>query len=485
MTLDAEVIVIGAGFGGLGMAIQLKKAGHESFIVIERAAEVGGTWRDNVYPGCACDIPSMLYSFSFEPHVRWSRIYPQQPELLAYLQRTAKKQGVYDKIRFNSDLAEARFDDASGTWAVTLTSGEVLRSRVVVSAMGPLNKPNYPAIPGRTTFTGASFHSSQWDYSIDLAGKNVVVIGTGASAIQFVPQIAPQVGHLTIFQRTPPWIIPRKDRPVSAARKLARRLIPFYAWFIRQAIYWTLEIRALGFVVNPKLLEKQEAGVRAFLKRSVADPVLREKLTPAYRAGCKRILISDDYYPAIQRPNVELLTTSLDRIRERSVIAADGREIPADVIVYGTGFKATDGTAPVRFFGRDGVDLASTWSEGMEAYLGTSVAGFPNLFLVIGPNTGLGHNSMVYMMEAQYRYILGALAYLDRTKAKAIDVKTEVSRAFNRDVQKRMQGTVWATGCSSWYQDASGKNVSLWPGFTFAFRNRTSRFDAERYRTER
>ncbi len=484
MKIDAEVIVVGAGFGGLGMAIQLKKAGRDSFIILERAADVGGTWRDNIYPGCACDIPSMLYSFSFEAHTRWTRIYPQQPELLTYLQRTAKKQGVYEHIRFGSELAEARFDDASGTWAVRLTSGDVLRSRIVVSAMGPLNKPNYPAIPGRERFAGASFHSSKWDYSVDLNGKNVVVIGTGASAIQFVPQIAPLVKQLTIFQRTPPWIIPRKDRAVSPGRKLARRAIPFYAWFVRQAIYWTLEIRALGFVVNPKLLEKQEAGVRRFLERSVPDPVLRKKLTPAYRAGCKRILISDDYYPAIQRANVELLTASLDEIRAQSVLTADGREIPADVIIYGTGFKATEGTAPVSFFGRRGIDLASTWSAGMEAYLGTSIPGFPNFFLVIGPNTGLGHNSMVYMMEAQYRYILGAIAYLKQTNTRAIDVKADVSQTFNHDVQKRMKRTVWATGCSSWYQDASGKNVSLWPGFTFAFRNRTARFDAENYRTD-
>jgi cation diffusion facilitator CzcD-associated flavoprotein CzcO len=349
--------------------------------------------------------------------------------------------------------------------------------------MGPLNKPNFGNIPGRERFTGPAFHSSQWDHGVDLRGKNVVVIGTGASAIQFVPEIAPRAGRLTVFGRTPPWIIPRLDRPIGPVRKIARRVVPFYAWLVRKAIYWTLEVRALGFVVNPEILARTERAMRRFIERSVPDPELRAKVTPAYRAGCKRILLSDDYYPALQRENVELIAQGVAEIREHSVVASDGREIPADVIVYGTGFRATAGITPLRIYGAGGVELDAEWREAMRAYLGTSIAGFPNLFLIIGPNTGLGHNSMVFMMEAQYRYILGAMAHLKRAGARMTDVKPAVMHAFNDEVAKRMRATVWETGCSSWYQDANGKNVALWPGFTFAFRRRTARFDPARYLT--
>jgi cation diffusion facilitator CzcD-associated flavoprotein CzcO/acetyl esterase/lipase len=481
LRLDAEVIIIGAGFGGLGLAIQLKKARRHSFIVLERAGDVGGTWRDNIYPGCACDIPAMLYSFSFERSVNWTRIYPAQSEILAYLKRTARERDLCDHIRLNSEVAEARFDATSGTWAVILTDGSILRSRILVSAMGPLNKPNFGDIPGRQTFAGPSFHSSQWDSSVDLTGKNVAVIGTGASAIQFVPQIATRTGKLTIFSHTPPWVIPRRDAPIGARRKIARAWIPVYARLVRLAIYWMLEIRALGFVLKPELLERQEADMRRFIARSVPDPALRAKVTPAYRAGCKRILISDDYYPALARANVELVAEAVTEIRAHSVVTGGGREVAADVIIYATGFKATEGFAPVRIYGSNGIELGDVWRDGMHAYLGTSVSGFPNLFLVIGPNTGLGHNSMIVMMEAQYRYILDALRYGRNTIGRALDVRPDVMRAFNDDLQRRMQRTVWATGCSSWYQDARGKNVSLWPGFTFAFRTLTSRFDVTKY----
>ncbi len=482
-TIDAETIIIGAGFAGLGMAIKLKAAG-KSFLVLERANEVGGTWRDNRYPGCACDIPSMLYSYSFENHIGWTRIYPQQAELLNYLKRTSEKQGVRPFIRFNTTLTEARYEEATGVWTVTTDTGHTYRSRVLVSAMGPLSKPAFPNIPGRERFAGQSFHSSQWDYAVDLVGKNVVVIGTGASAIQFVPQIAPKAGKLTLFQRTPPWIIPRGDKPVTKRLKALRKHVPLYAWAVRQAIYWILEARALAFVVAPALLKRREAAVLKFIERSVPDPVLRAKVTPHYRAGCKRILISDDYYPAIQRPNVELVTEGIAEIRERSVVTSDGREIPADVLIYGTGFKATEGIVPVKIYGVDGKELnADAWSGGMAAYKGTTVAGFPNLFFIIGPNTGLGHNSMVFMMEAQYPYVLEAIEHLERTNARGLDVIPDIMNEFNDDLQERMKGTVWASGCSSWYQDASGKNVSLWPGFTFIYRRMMRRFDPTKYRT--
>ncbi len=365
LRLDAEVIIIGAGFGGLGLAIQLKRAGRSSFIVLERAGEIGGTWRDNVYPGCACDVPAMLYSFSFERSDDWTRIYPAQAEILAYLKRICDRERLREHIRFHCDVSEARFDEAAGIWAVTLAGGDVVRSRVLVGALGPLNKPNFGGIPGRERFAGPSFHSSQWDDAVDLTGKNVAVIGTGASAIQFIPQIAPRAGKLTIFQRTPPWVIPRNDGPVDPLHQLARRLVPAYARLVRLAIYWMLEVRALGFVVNPKLLERQERDVRKFIERNVVDPVLRAKVTPAYRAGCKRILLSDDYYPALARANVELLAGGAKEIRADCVVAGDGREVAADVIIFGTGFKATEGLTPVRVFGCGGVELAEAWRDGL------------------------------------------------------------------------------------------------------------------------
>ncbi len=480
--MDAETIVVGAGFGGLGLGLRLQAAGHDSFLILERAGDVGGTWRDNVYPGCACDIPAMLYSFSFAADATWTRLYPQQPEILRYLQRTAEAAGLRAKIRFGSELEVARYDDASGTWTLELAGGTTLACRTLVLAMGPLSKPNVPPIPGAERFTGASFHSARWDYSVDLHDKNVAVVGTGASAIQFVPQIAPEVKRLTLFQRTPPWIIPRNDRPVGKLREALRSLSRPYAWLVRKAIYWSLEIRAIGFVIDPKLLQRQEVAIGRFLAHSIPDPELRAKLTPKYRAGCKRILISDDFYPALTRANVELIAAPLAEIRERSVVAADGTERPADVIVYATGFRATDGLAPVRIYGRDGVELGEVWRDGMSAYLGTSVAGFPNMFFIIGPNTGLGHNSMVFMMESQYRYVLSALDYLRSSGVRSIDVQPAVQAGFNAALQRRLARTVWATGCSSWYIDARGKNTSLWPGFTFVFRNLTRTFDPKRYR---
>ncbi len=480
-SLDADIIIIGAGLGGLGLARQLRRTGQRSFIVLERAAAEGGTWRDNIYPGCACDIPAMLYSFSFVRYGGWTRTYPRAAELRDYVSRLVRTGHLRDHIRFRSDVSEARFDEGTGSWTVRLRDGTALRSRILISAMGPLNKPNLPTIAGSATFAGSAFHSSAWDDRVDLHGKDVVVIGTGASAIQFVPYVARAAARLSIFQRTAPWVIPRNDRAISRLKRFARNVVPFYAWFVRKAIYWMLEIRALGFVVNPALLERQERTMRKFIERSVPDPTLRAKVTPNYRAGCKRILLSDDYYPALSRPNVEVVSDALTEIRAKSVVTADGREIAADVIVYATGFRATAGIAPVRIFGRDGIELGDTWSAGMQAYLGTTIAGFPNLFLIIGPNTGLGHNSMIFMMEAQYRYIQAALTHLRRARLRALEVRPDVMRQFNERLQERMRGTVWATGCSSWYQDASGKNVSLWPGFTFAFRRQTARFDPSRY----
>ncbi|MFN2461146.1 MAG: flavin-containing monooxygenase [Candidatus Velthaea sp.] len=478
---DAEIIIVGAGFAGLGMAIRLKRAGLHSFLVLERAADVGGTWRDNVYPGCACDIPTALYSFSFERNAAWTRVFPRQGELLEYLRRCAARYGILAHIRFRTQLAGARFDAQRGIWTVRSSDGRAFESRILIAAMGPLSKPNVPYIGGAERFAGAAFHSAQWDRSVNLRGKRVAVIGTGASAVQIVPEIAPLAERLTVYQRTPPWIIPRGDRAVTPAQRLRLRLFPGYAWLRRKLLYWMLEFRALGFTVMPSLLKTQERAALRFLEKEIAEPQLRAMLVPGYRMGCKRVLLSDDYYATLRRANVEVVTEPIAAIEEAAIRTADGAERAADVIVYATGFRATEGVAPVRIEGAAGRELGEEWRDGMQAYLGTSVAGFPNLFLLVGPNTGLGHNSMVLMMEAQYRYVLDALRFMRRGKVRALDVRRSEQAAFNARLQARMRRTVWSSGCSSWYIDAGGKNTTLWPGFTFSYRWLTRRFVPARY----
>ncbi len=479
--LDAEVIIAGAGFAGIGMAIQLRQHGFGSFVVLERASDVGGTWRDNVYPGCACDIPSALYSFSFERNPAWTRVFPRQDELWDYLRRCVDRYRIRPRIRFGTELLEARYDENDATWRLRTAGGGELTCRVLISAMGFLNRPRIPQLPGGERFRGPAFHTAEWDAKVDLRDKRVAVIGTGASAIQIVPEIAPIVRELTLFQRTPPWVIPRNDVPITARQRMLRRFVPGYARALRTLLYWVLEIRAYGFTVRPEMLRRREVLAIRHLQRQVPEPELQRALTPDYRLGCKRILLSDDYYPALRRPNVTVVTAAVAELREGSVVAADGTEHGADVVIYATGFKATEGFGPVRIYGRGGAELAAAWRDGMEGYLGTSVAGFPNFFTLIGPNTGLGHNSMVVMMEAQFRYVLSALRLMRRRGVRALDVRRAVQDRFNERLQARMRTTVWASGCKSWYQDARGKNTTLWPGFTFVYRFLTRRLDPRRY----
>jgi cation diffusion facilitator CzcD-associated flavoprotein CzcO len=463
------------------MAIALKRRGFDSLVILERGNDVGGTWRDNVYPGCACDIPSALYSFSFERNPAWSRTYPPQAELWDYLRRCAVKYGVQPRIRFGSELSEARYDEASATWHLVTTDGNRLTSRVLICAMGALSRPRIPDFAGVDRFKGTLFHSARWDRAVDLRDKRVAVIGSGASAVQIVPAIAPLVQHLMVFQRTPPWVIARGDAATSPLRRALRRWLPGYARAVRARIYWSLELRALAFAVNPDLMRGPEKLALQNLARQITDPELRRQLTPTYRMGCKRVLLSDDFYPALLRPNVELVCDSIAEFRERSIVDSTGIERAVDVAVLATGFRATEGLAPVRIFGRGQRELAQTWRDGMQAYFGVSVAGFPNLFTIVGPNTGLGHNSMVVMMEAQYRYVLDALAHMRRRRIRALDVLPSVQAQFNQRLQARMARTVWASGCSSWYQDAGGRNTTLWPGFSFSYRLLTRRFHRNRY----
>ncbi|MBV8654438.1 MAG: NAD(P)/FAD-dependent oxidoreductase, partial [Candidatus Eremiobacteraeota bacterium] len=435
---------------------------------------------DNVYPGCACDVPAMLYSFSFETQTDWTRVYPSQEEIWQYVRACARKYGLLPSIRFNCDVVDAAYDERDAVWTVRTRDDGSLRCRALVSATGPLNTWSIPEIPGIERFAGTIFHSANWDTSFDPRGKRVAAVGTGASAIQFVPEIAPAAEHLTVFQRTAPWIIPRGDRPISHRRRKRRR-IPFYAWLERARIYWSLEIRALGLAVNPKLAPAVEAIALKHLARQVPDETLRRKLTPNFVLGCKRVLLSSNYYPSLCRSNVELVTEPIAKLTENTVVTRDGRAHAVDAVIFGTGFRPNGALAALDVRGRSGIALRDAWRGGQQAYLGTSVAGFPNFFTLIGPNTGLGHNSMILMMESQFAYVLDALELLRRTHARAVDVKPGVQAELNRRLQRRMQRTVWTTGCKSWYFDDDGVNRALWPGFTFTYRWLTRRVAAERY----
>jgi cation diffusion facilitator CzcD-associated flavoprotein CzcO len=476
-----HILIVGTGFAGLGMAIRLKQAGIHDFTVLEQGSEVGGTWRDNHYPGAACDVPSHLYSFSFEPNPTWTRSFANQKEILAYLIGCADKYGVRPHVRFDTAVTSAVYDDKTGMWTVETNRGETFRARVVVSGCGGLSRPGEPEIPGLEAFEGAKFHSARWDHSFDLTGKRVAVIGTGASAVQIVPAIAPKVGQLFVYQRTPPWIMPKPDDPIPEKTRDLFARTPFLQKLARVGQYWPREIFAYGFTRDPRLLKLGETISRRYLQRKVKDPALRAKLTPSYKLGCKRVLPTNDYYPALQRDNVELVTDGIAEVRPHGIVSKDGTERAVDVIVLATGFEAAEAVAPFDVRGREGRDLSATWKDGAEAYLGTSVAGFPNMFLIVGPNTGLGHTSMVFMIESQITYILDAIKTMRKRGLASVEVREDVQTRFNSDLHARFPRTVWASGCVSWYQTRSGKNTTLWPGFTVEYRLRTRRFDAGSY----
>ncbi|SPA25877.1 Cyclohexanone monooxygenase, Flavin-containing monooxygenase (FMO) [Cupriavidus taiwanensis] len=473
-----DIAIIGSGFAGLGMAIRLRERGERDFLVFEKAGSVGGTWRDNHYPGCACDVQSHLYSFSFAPNPDWSRMFSTQPEIRAYLEDCTDRFGLRPHLRLHHELRHAAWDEAAQLWRLQMADGKVVRARVLVSGMGGLSRPAYPDIPGLDTFEGECFHSQHWNHAYALGGKRVAVIGTGASAIQFVPQIAPQVAQLDLYQRTPPWIMPKPDREVSAAERWLFRRLPFTQTLVRTGIYWMLESRVLGFVLHPKIMKVVERVARRHLARQVRDPALRATLTPDYTIGCKRVLISNDYYPALTRDNVDVVTTGIARVERDAVVLRDGTRRPADCIILGTGFHATDPLPRGVIAGIGGVDLVDAWRDGAQAYLGTTVAGFPNLFFVVGPNTGLGHSSMVFMIESQVAYIADALRQMRRDGVQAVDVREPVQRRFNERLQARLGHAIWsAGGCASWYIDPrSGRNTTLWPGFTWQFRRATASF---------
>jgi cation diffusion facilitator CzcD-associated flavoprotein CzcO len=476
-----RVLIVGTGFAGLGMGIRLKQAGVDDFLIVERASSLGGTWRDNHYPGAACDIESHLYSFSFEPNPEWTRTYAPQREILAYLEACTRKHGLTAHLRFDTAVESAAFDERAGVWRVRTSRGEI-EARALITATGGLSRPAYPSIAGLERFAGPKFHSARWDHSFPLDGKTVAVIGTGASAIQIVPAIAPRVARLDVYQRTPPWILPKRDRDVPPRARAMFRRVPALQRLARLGQYWRHELLALGFVGDPRLLEWASRLALRYLEASVPDRELRARLTPSYIMGCKRVLLSNDYYPTLARDNVELVATGIQEITPRGILTKDGRERPADALVLATGFQAAEAVAPFQVRGRGGVELSEAWRDGAEAYLGTTVTGFPNLFMIIGPNTGLGHSSMIFMIESQVAYILDALATMRARGASSVEVRADAQARYNRRLHARLARTVWSTGgCVSWYQTATGKNTTLWPGFTFEYRLRTRRFDARDY----
>jgi cation diffusion facilitator CzcD-associated flavoprotein CzcO len=469
MTSQVDVLIIGSGFSGIGMGVQLKRAGFDSFLILERGPDVGGTWRDNTYPGCACDVPSHLYSFSYEKNAAWTRMYPTQAEIWSYLRDITAKHGLRPSMRFDTEVIEAVFDERDGRWRVTTRRGDVVSAKVLTSCMGGLSRPQLPAIPGIDRFRGPSFHSAQWDHSVDLTGKRVAVVGTGASAIQFVPQIVPRVARLHLFQRTPPWILPKPDRPLRAWERALFRSLPASMWAFRNFIYWRHELLGIGYTLKPHYLAVAERIALGYLQKTVGDPALRAKLTPSYRIGCKRVLLTSDYLPSLTQPNVELVTDAISEVRERSIATADGVEREVDAIVYGTGFRTLDFTSPVRFVGPGGVELSNVWKTRPAAYLGVATAGFPNLFFITGPNSRLANNSTLFMIETQIDYVVECLRHMRATGAATMSVRRDAQEKFNAALTARFKRTVFATGCKSAYLDENGESPVVWPGFSSEF----------------
>ena len=490
MTPQWDAIIIGSGFSGLAMAEQLRREGSLRFLILERDQRVGGTWRDNRYPGCACDVPSHLYSLSFTPKVDWQRRYAGHDEIQNYLEAVSLP--LRPHLRLGATVSAARFDEEQHCWQVTLQSGEVLTARFVMAGLGPLNRPHLPDIPGLATFSGPCFHSMNWPENFSLAGKRVAVIGTGASAIQIVPAIAPVVSRLLVFQRTAPWVVSKGDHPYTSWALLCFRLLPGWRRLYRAWRYTTQEVRGLAFLW-PVLMRPVEAMALRALKRRVRDPELRRKLWPKDTMGCKRIMLSDDYYEVLQRPNVTLETEGIARITPAGVVTRSGETHTVDAIVLATGFLHTQTPDSPLIQGRAGLSLQSAWRTRRAAYLGTAVAGFPNFFLLAGPNSGLGHNSILFMIEAQVHWIMKAIKTMQRSGARTISVSEASYQRVVTEMAQRSRRTVWQSGCQSWYLDEQGFNTTIWPGLSAEFWLRTRRFNRcdfnlehhDRHRTER
>jgi len=480
--MDYQIGIIGAGFAGLVAALRLKKSGRNSFIIFERASEVGGTWRDNIYPGCACDVASPLYCFAGEPNTKWSRLYSSQPEILNYIKDIVQNNGLDKYIQYNTEIIDAYFHKESGTWTLTDTMGSNVKVGMLILGTGPLNRPDIPNFPGLSEFKGKQFHSSQWDNNYDLTGKKVAVIGTGASAIQIIPSIVPMVKQLFVFQRTPAWVTPRLDKALTEEQHQRWKKYPVLMKWEREKLYWLNEFLGLGFIGKERVNKTMLKYALRRLEKQVKDPEIRKKLTPNYKIGCKRILKSDDYYPVFNQKHVTLITNPIKKFVPEGVVAGDNT-YQLDSVILATGFIAADMYLKIRIIGINGESLIDKWKvTGAEAYLGTTISGFPNLAFILGPNTGLGHNSVIHMMESQMNYVMQYIHYLEKAgNGSYLDVYADIQKKYNEDLQGKFKGTVWSSGCKSWYLNAAGKNTTLFPRLTGYFRKRTKRFEISDY----
>ncbi len=468
---DYDVVIIGAGMSGICLGIKLRERGIHNFLILEKSSALGGTWHDNSYPGACCDVPSVLYSYSFAPNPDWTRRFSPQEEIRAYFQRCAEQAQLTSKLRLNTTVQSARWQEQEGHWRVTLDGGERVTARSLVSALGQLNLPHIPEFLGQDTFAGHSFHSARWDHDYDLTGKRVAVIGNAASALQFIPRIAAQVKQLYVYQRSANFIIKRNDRPYKSWEQWVFRYVPFAQKLMRGLIYLRGE-----WVLYPVLRNRAnwlrklwEKWCEYYRNREISDPELRARLTPDYRLGCKRILISDDYYQAFQQPGVELVTSPISGMGPEGVRTEDAEERPVDLIIYGTGFKASAMHSAVDYRGEGGISLQHAWQHGAEAYRSVAVHGFPNFFMLYGPNSNLGSNSIIFMVERQANYVVDCLLELLGHELRALQVKGHVQHAYNERMQEDLAQTVWVTSCHSWYKNAAGKVTNNWPRSTLSY----------------
>lgn len=485
VTEHFDAAIIGSGIGGLCAAIRLKRAGLD-VVVFERASEVGGTWRDNTYPGCAVDTSILSYSLSFDPNPGWSRLFAPWSELHAYLKGLAVKHDVRRRIRFDSTVTEMRYDEGQEQWEVSTADGDRVTSTWVVNACGLLSKPQVPVIPGLETFQGPVFHTARWQHDVDLEDKRVAVVGTGASAAQVVPAIAGQVRHLTVFQRSAPWVFPRNDKEIGSLEAAIYRYVPLALKARRWHRFWQNDRVQFGFERQDKTLESQKQAALAHIDAQIADPALRAKVTPDYLVGCKRRVMSDDYYPALTRPNVSLVTERVAAATGRTVVDGAGDEHEVDVIIFGTGFAATDFLSETKVFGLGGRELHDVWADGARTHKSLTVSGFPNMFFVMGPNTGIGAGSAAFVIESQVNYVLGAIKHLKRTGAAALDLRPEVlDRSYGR-LQQRLSRSVYGSGCDGWYQQGPDGHIdTVYPGPLTEYWFRTRFFDRRAYRLRR
>lgn len=477
-----EVAIVGAGVSGLGMGIRLKQAGIENFRIFDKGQDVGGTWRDNTYPGCGCDVKSALYSYSFEPWPEWSNVYAKQGEIYKYLRHCATKYGIYPHLQFNTSVSSAHYDEATGLWSVGLGGGEVVKAKNVVTAVGPFSAPNQAKIKGAETFKGKSIHTAAWDHSVELTGKRVGLIGTGATAVQVGPAIADQVKNLVVFQRTANWIMPRPDRHIDEHEKAVYRKSKLAMKKDRLGVYWYNELTAPFLILKYDVFKQQpEKLALSYLRKKVKDPDLRKKLTPTIKFGCKRVLVSSDWYTTMQKPNVHLETNGIAAITEKGIRTEDGVEHELDIIIYATGYEVRHTGSPVDAKGIGGASLNEKWKDGSEAYQGVATAGFPNLFFLVGPFTGPGHTSVIAYAESQIDYVIQAIELRNARSLKAISVKPEVEKKFVNTMDFRSEHTVWKSGCASWYLSPNGRNNTLYPGLNAEYRVRMARFNPSDY----